>query len=355
MTSPANPRPRWRRIAGALTVVAVVLLGWSSTAAADPAVPTDFRSEILAVDPSLPDGVTIRVIGGDSFLELSVARGHRVTVPDYDSEVPYLEFLADGTVRRNDSSAAAAINESRYGAGTWSGETTPDWVVVARDGRYAWHDHRIHWMSRSAPPLVAGTRKVAIGDAAVGGDWIVGLTVDGNPVEVRGRLLLLRSPSPVPWFSLVVVVFAALAVPVVLRIRRGHGVPYRVVAAALAAVGVLATVAGAAQWRAIPADAGGSPSSAVVPAVAVLAALAAFAFAAPRVRLIGLVAAIAALAGWGWLRRTVLLRAVLPTTLPAVDRVATAAALGIALAAAVIVLWRPPVASARDPRSSPSS
>ena len=33
-------------------------------------------------------------------------------------------------------------------------KATPRWEVVGSNGRYEWHDHRIHWMSKDTPPQV---------------------------------------------------------------------------------------------------------------------------------------------------------------------------------------------------------
>ncbi len=54
------------------------------------------------------------VVGGDSFLEVSVDEGHEVLVPGYQGE-PYLRFRADGTVERNRNSPATYLNDSRQG------------------------------------------------------------------------------------------------------------------------------------------------------------------------------------------------------------------------------------------------
>ena len=52
------------------------------------------------------------MVGGDAFLQLTVARGITVMVPDYGEEPtataePYLRVDADGTVRRNEANACS--------------------------------------------------------------------------------------------------------------------------------------------------------------------------------------------------------------------------------------------------------
>jgi hypothetical protein len=61
----------------------------------------------------------------------------------------------------------------------------------------------------------------------------------------------------------------------------------------------------------------------------------------------------AGLAAWGVLRASVLWHAIVPTGAPeAFDRTVTAAAIGLGLALAVGVVWRPPTATA--PASAPA-
>lgn len=351
-TDSSRPTPARRRAALgrsllALAVLIGVLLATTTPAGADPARPTDYRSRILSIRPTLPDGVDLRVIGGDAFLDLQVSGDHTVVVPDYTSGTgtvprPYLRFRPDGTVERNDHSAAAAANETRYGTSR-GGEIgdEPAWTVVSRDGRYVWHDHRIHWMLPRAPTAVDDDGRVDLGGSD--GTWTVQLVVDDRMAVVRGELLLLDAPSPVPWLVLAVVLVAAMVTLSLAAVRAGVP-PHRAIAGTLAVAGALATAAGWAQWQAIPPGAGGSVLTALVPAVGTVAALVALTVSSAPVRLVGLALGAATLGGWAVLRREALWRAVLPTSLPfAFDRAATAIALGVALGTAAMLVWRPPV------------
>ena len=84
---------------------ACTLLGLAAApAAADPPRPTNYRSTVTNVTPALPVGAEVRVIGGDSLIELSLPPGHTAVVADYpgsneDEAVPYLRFDADGSGR----------------------------------------------------------------------------------------------------------------------------------------------------------------------------------------------------------------------------------------------------------------
>ncbi len=309
--------------------------------AADPARPTDYRSRILTIDPPLPAGARLAVVGGDAFLELSVPRGTTAEVPDYDQgddePAPYLRVLADGTVERNRRAAATVLNASRYGTSTGDLDLggTPSWEVVAHDGTYAWHDHRIHWMLPTPPAEVGADGRVELDGPD--GTWQVTLVVDGTTHLVTGELLLLDPPSPAWWSVVAVGGGAALLLGGVGRRRRPVAL-----AAALAALAAAAVAVGIAAYRAAPAEAGASPISLAVPAVGAAAALVA-ATRPGRARRAGLAAVAAALGSWAWLRRAVIDHAVLPTTWPpALDRTVTALALGAAAATVVLLVWRPP-------------
>jgi hypothetical protein len=63
----------------------------------------------------------------------------------------------------------------------------PDWQVVARNGRYDWHDHRIHWMSEgNLPPQVEDEA-----ERAKVFDWRIPLDVARRPVTISGSLTWL--------------------------------------------------------------------------------------------------------------------------------------------------------------------
>ena len=343
-----------RRILRFLAATAVMVgsvMVPATVAQGDPARPTNYESKVLSSRPELPAGVDLAIVGGDAFLRLSVERGHEVIVPDYSqgpgtTPPPYLSFASDGTVSVNESSAAAVINDSRYGraGATVDLDQPPRWRTVATDGTYAWHDHRVHWMTPNTPPTMAGTQRIDMGGPD--GTWEVDLIVDGVPTLVTGELILLPAPSPAPWLAIAAIVAVAVGAMGVVRVRSTGQLPLGALAVGLTATGLVAAGVGWAEWHDVPAGAGGSPFLAIVPAVGAAAGAVALAVSAARVRLAALLAAVACLGAWAWLRRLVVARAVLPTTLPfALDRLVTVIALGLAVAVGALVLWRPPVRS----------
>ena len=316
--------------AAVFATVALVALVRADPAAADPPVPTDYRSTVDAIEPAA-DGVRAEVVGGDAFLELSVDRGLQVVVTGYQGE-PYLRFRADGTVQRNRRSPATYVNDSRDAVaevpGSADPEADPDWETVADGGAYAWHDHRIHWMGSERP---AGAEP---GEWTK--SWTVDIEVDGNPTRINGTLALVDGVNPLPWVALGLAAAAAIAVA-------GRRQPLMVASLAALVAAALATVVGWAQRADAPAGSGVNPLLVAVP----LAGVAAAALGITVGRRMGrralaavTLAAAATVAGWGVLRVDVLSKPVLPTVLDAwLDRAGTTLALALALASAGLVVW----------------
>ena len=333
MTSPTARR--WSRPltrAGLLGLVAVLLS--AAPASADPAGPSDFRSEVTEISPAV-DTVAATILGGDSFLELTVDEGHEVIVEGYSGE-PYLRFRADGTVDQNRLSSATYLNDDRMGAAEIPGEVTaaleddstePDWEEVASGGTYAWHDHRVHWMGDARPPVARGHK--------VGGEydpWRVPITVDGTTAEITGTLTYVEAVTPLPWLALAVVAAAALVALGRARLGLHLG------AAALVVASALALVVGRAEWSSTP-DSGGNPLLWALPLVALVTAVGALALARKGTGVVLALASVASLSGWALFRLQVLLKPVLPTDVPfTLDRATTGLALGVSVAAAVLAI-----------------
>jgi hypothetical protein len=321
------------RTRATLALAVLLLVVGARPASADPAGPTDFRSEVTAIEPAV-DGVEAAIRGGDSFLELPVGAGRTVVVEGYSGE-PYLQVLEDGTVQRNRLSSATYLNDDRKGrvdippevqAAMEDDGTEPDWETVAEGGTYAWHDHRVHWMAEVSPPVERGERVTGAYDP-----WRVPITVDGEAVEVQGTLTYASTTTPVPWAVLALVVAGALA-----WLARGRGL--RAGAAALAAVSLAAVVVGRADWASTPGG-DGNPLLWALPVVALLAAGGAVALAARGSGVVLALAAVAALSGWALFRIQALVKPVLPTELPfALDRATVALALGVSVAVAYLAV-----------------
>jgi len=169
-----------------------------------------YRSVVEQVTPAVP-GLSLAVLNYDDRLALHNTSHRTVTIMDYQGR-PYVRSLGDGTVQVNTSSQAYYLNVDRYGQVTVPKGlgAAPKWKVVGRDGRYDWHDHRIHWMSRSDPPgLKSKDRRQKIDD------WTVPISVDGRRGAIRGTLTWV----PLPGASLPVgAIFAFAALLIVLSL-----------------------------------------------------------------------------------------------------------------------------------------
>ncbi|HUO46948.1 MAG TPA: hypothetical protein VM470_08960 [Acidimicrobiia bacterium] len=184
-----------------VAIVGTLVVAIATPALADGAVPTTYRSEVTALAPDLPE-ITVEVLGGDAFLSITADPGLTVEVPGYEGE-PYLRFDPDGTISVNINSPAYWLNDDRFGSVTLpptaTAEAAPDWREVGSGGTYAWHDHRIHWMSPNPPPGVDENQPTQIQT------WLVPIVVDEKPVTVEGTLHWVPRQSPLPWLGVAVV------------------------------------------------------------------------------------------------------------------------------------------------------
>lgn len=296
----------------------------ASPAGADPATPTNYRSEVIGTEPA--GAFTAEIIGGDAFVRLTSEEGTDLVVLGYEGE-PSIWFSPGGKVFVNIRSASTYLNDDRYGAVALpeivDPDTEPVWEEHASGGTYSWHDHRTHWMGRTPPSVVQNTDG---GETVEIFDWTLPLSVDGNPGAINGRLSWIPSATPVVW-SIVAITSAAVA-------WAGQRRWPRAIPAVLVGTGVLALVVAAGALLAQPATARTSGIDVVAPLVAVgiggyaLARRRAGVAASSRVSVVGSVALIV----WAVLRIDVLARPLLPTLLaPGLARLLTSLVLGTAL------------------------
>ncbi len=211
------------------TVLAALLATLASALLAAPAVAhngnPNYESLVGEVTPTIP-GFSVVVLNGDDRFEVVNHSSKTVAIDGYSKE-PYIRMAADGTVSVNVRSPAFYLNNDRQGTApipaSADAKAAPQWKVVARDGRYQFHDHRMHWMGAKNPPQVK--------DASVRtkiNDWRVPLEADGSDGAIVGTLYWRGSSGGPPagaFIGLVAFVLAAAAtVVVVRRRRRGEGV-----------------------------------------------------------------------------------------------------------------------------------
>jgi hypothetical protein len=324
---------RWRAIGGFVAVVGGSVVSSSSPAIADSAGPTDYQSEVVAVDPPTPS-IEVSIVGGDSFVWLRVDPGVEVDITGYENE-PYLRIAADGAVYENRRSAATYINGSRYGGGaipdSVSPDAEPEWAQVAPpgSGEFAWHDHRAHLMQPS-PPTGARRGEQVFED-------VVPIVVDGVAVDVL--ITSTWMPAPSRWPSALGTVAGAVVIAAVLLMptRRAWG-PVLVGAAAIA------VVIGWIGYASVPAVTDPRAVWWLLPVLAVAFALGAWVLGpTPGGNAAAAIAGLE-LAVWALDRRAGLTRAVLPTDAPYwLDRAVTTGAFTVgsaATAAAIVGIFR---------------
>lgn len=290
-------------------------------AAADPAGPTDYSSEILWIEPDV-GGFALSIIGGDSFLQLEVEPGTEVVVVGYRGE-QYLRVSVDGVVEENQNSPTKYLNEERYGSELPPAFATPDaeatWSVVDTDGSWAWHDHRTHLMATQPPP---GSEP---GDQV--NEGVVILLVDGVEVKIAVATYWVDPPSRVaPAFGLL------LGIALVMVSTRQNEPRTGIVLGLLLVAGA---ALGAWQNLSLPAETGPAFTNWSLPLQGLLSLGAASWQGRQATNRLGhqiadvlqIVAALHLLV-WGLLRRQTILAAILPTAAPAsIERVVTTMAL----------------------------
>jgi hypothetical protein len=181
----------------------------------------NYRSTVRFVDPPVR-GLKVRVLNYDDRLELRNGTGRAVEVRGYAGE-PYARLLSDGTVEVNKRSPSYYLNVDRFGDGQVPADArnsaTPRWEVIDKTGRFEWHDHRIHYMSKSLPNQVTDRKK-----RTKIFDWTIPVVVGGEPVRLRGDLYWVPTAAGgVPRGALVAlaaIVIAAICFVEVVRRRR---------------------------------------------------------------------------------------------------------------------------------------
>jgi hypothetical protein len=209
------------RLRGVAAAALVALCALAPPALAHEGNP-NYRSEVRAISPSV-DGLNAEILNFDDRIELRNTGAETILVEGYRGE-PYLRFEPDGTVSVNQRSPATYLNEDRFAdvevPDTADPRATPEWETVARNGRYDWHDHRIHWMSSTPPERVredeSARSKIF--------DWKLPVTANGSPATISGTLTWLGKDGggfPVAAaVSLAAVVLAGIALVAVVRRRR---------------------------------------------------------------------------------------------------------------------------------------
>jgi hypothetical protein len=156
-----------------------------------------YRSTITKVDPKMP-GLRFKILSGDDQIWLDNGSGKTVIIKGYSGE-PYLRFSPAG-IFVNVNSPASFLNQDRYGnvqvPKSATPDATPEWQKLAGGDIWAWHDHRIHFMSPTPPPQI----KTAPRKPHHVLDWKVPATENGKKFFIAGSLDYKPPPKKdFPW------------------------------------------------------------------------------------------------------------------------------------------------------------
>jgi hypothetical protein len=211
-----------RVVVAAAAVTVCCLLTCAAPAAAHgggaDTAPTNYASEITDAGS---DGLEWNVRGGDASIDLTNHTGDQVVILGYQGE-PYLRFTPGDGVFENTSSPATYLNQDRYGdvdmPAAASADAPPEWRKVADGDRFAWHDHRAHWMSRIDPPDVVDDP----GSTHLISEWTIPIrigTTNPSDVRVTGQLRWLPDVAWWPPVVALTTVFVAIVAAVAVATR----------------------------------------------------------------------------------------------------------------------------------------
>jgi hypothetical protein len=290
--------------------------------------PTNFASNVRSVTPAVP-GLRIAVRELGARIEVRNDTAFDALILGYQGE-PYLR-VGPGGVYENVRSPSVFLNRSQTVNATapasYDAQATPEWRRTGSGREVSWHDHRVHWMGASEPPVVRDSP----GRSHLVSNWVVELRYRGQAVVVRGDLRWVPGPSALPRLGLALLVAVIVTA---LGFTRRWGAYLVVTLAALAGI-VVALVVG--EWSSTLTTAG-VWTALLSTAYSLLGIAVTLAAAAALVRsrrepanatAIVLVAAVILTFGSGLADITYLARSQLPTTLPGpVARTCVALVLG---------------------------
>lgn len=168
-----------------------------------------YRSTVESMKPRVR-GVQVKVLSGDDQLWLQNQSGATIVIEGYGGE-PYLRFAPSG-VFVNVKSPAGYLNQDRYGKSavpkSASVKAPPVWQKLAGVDVWAWHDHRIHYMSATLPPLIAAAPREPHHVL----DWKVPATANGKRFFIEGSLDYKPPPQESESFPVALVIAIAVLI-----------------------------------------------------------------------------------------------------------------------------------------------
>ncbi|HXR14467.1 MAG TPA: hypothetical protein VN740_07370 [Solirubrobacteraceae bacterium] len=230
-----------RRLLPALALALLVLAPAARATVSQTPDVTDTRySSVLVGEHPVIAGVIWHVIDRNDEIELVNHSHETVTIFGYSQEQRnvaydggrYARILGDGTVQINENSPAYYLNQSFFETGVTvppsaTATAPPNWVTVAHNATYIWHDHRIHYLGLGTPKIVTDVHRRTLVFP-----WYVPVQVGATPGYLYGKLYWNAEKSfsfPIgAIIALIVVVIGGAALVIVVRRRRADGPPREV-------------------------------------------------------------------------------------------------------------------------------
>jgi hypothetical protein len=165
--------------------------------------PTNYRSEIVEVQPAVP-GVRVRLLDLGRRVELAVSGPEEVVVVGYQGE-PYLRVGPTG-VFENRRSPTLYRNRTQPGGkaatvpATADATAAPEWHRTSTGHTARWRDQRTRWEGTDPPSVAESPGRAQVIVPA----WHLPLRRGSTDIVVVGRILWVPGPSPWPWVALAV-------------------------------------------------------------------------------------------------------------------------------------------------------
>jgi hypothetical protein len=179
--------------------------------------PTDYRSEVLGVNPRLP-AVSVHLLDLGNRVELVNVGAVDVIVLGYQGE-PYLR-VGPGGVFENRRSPSIALNRA---TATSTSTTTPpsnpgafgppSWHRTGGGRSVRWRDRRTRWEGAAPAAVKAAPDKRQV----VVPQWLIALRRGTTDATVAGRITYVPGPTPVPWLAVAGVLLVVTAAGGLLR------------------------------------------------------------------------------------------------------------------------------------------
>ena len=175
------------RVLSLYAAAAALVLAPAASAHGGGGAAAGYRSTVTGLKPPVL-GVLVAVLNSDDRLRVVNYSDKTIDVSGYDGE-PFLRFAEDG-VYENTRSPAVYLSRERDPAkatvpASADSSAPPRWRRIAAAAEsVVWHDHRIHWVKREPPPVVAND---PTGPKLVF-RWQIPGTADGKPFAITGFL-----------------------------------------------------------------------------------------------------------------------------------------------------------------------